>query len=157
MVPRTKTLLRNGFDESSMINMNSSFIAKSLGIENVESYRVGEGDDVAGKARVSFPLEPDCISLISVRGNFQSIPPPQIIMTESSFGKLGSQENSGHPRLLLLKLSRKSWIVTLRITYRSPSWIRKDCFRIICLVRFSQTPTLVLSPNSAIQAQWIES
>ena len=53
-----KTLLRNGFDESSMINMNSSFIAKSLGIENVESYRVGEGEDVAGKARVSFPLEP---------------------------------------------------------------------------------------------------
>ncbi len=53
-----KTLLRNGFDESSMINMNSSFIANSLGIENVESYRVGEGEDVAGKARVSFPLEP---------------------------------------------------------------------------------------------------
>tara|TARA_Y100001980_G_C14512452_1_gene287875 strand:+ start:61 stop:699 length:639 start_codon:yes stop_codon:yes gene_type:complete len=53
-----KTLLTNDFDETSMINRNSSFIAHSLGIEHVESYRVGDGEDVAGKARVAFPLEP---------------------------------------------------------------------------------------------------
>jgi hypothetical protein len=53
-----KTLVKNRFDESSTINKNSDFIANSLGIENVTSYRVGDGMDVAGKAKVSFPLEP---------------------------------------------------------------------------------------------------
>lgn len=53
-----KTLVKNRFDESSTINKNSDFIANSLGIESVTSYRVGDGMDVAGKAKVSFPLEP---------------------------------------------------------------------------------------------------
>ena len=41
-----------------MISDNSDFIASALGVEKVEAYRVGEGEDIGGKARMSFPLEP---------------------------------------------------------------------------------------------------
>ena len=46
------------FDEVDFISNNSNFIASALGIESVEVYRAGEGEDVAGKARTSLPLEP---------------------------------------------------------------------------------------------------
>ena len=53
-----KNLVLGHFDETSVINKNSSFIASSLQIDTVVSYSVGDGEDVAGKAKVSFPLEP---------------------------------------------------------------------------------------------------
>jgi len=53
-----KQLIMSAIDEASVINMNSDFIAHSLGVSSVEAYPAGEGDDVAGKARFAFPLEP---------------------------------------------------------------------------------------------------
>jgi leucyl-tRNA synthetase len=54
----SRYLLSQGIDELGIISANSDFIASALGVENVEAYRVGEGEDVGGKARISFPLEP---------------------------------------------------------------------------------------------------
>ncbi len=53
-----KLLINIGFDESDFIINNADFIASALSIESVSSYRVGDGTDVAGKARVSSPLSP---------------------------------------------------------------------------------------------------
>jgi leucyl-tRNA synthetase len=53
-----KCLINLRFNESEFINDNAEFIANALSIESVFSYEVGEGDDVAGKARVSSPLNP---------------------------------------------------------------------------------------------------
>ena len=53
-----KCLINLRFNESEFINDNAEFIANALSIESVFSYYVGEGDDVAGKARVSSPLNP---------------------------------------------------------------------------------------------------
>ena len=53
-----KCLINLRFNESEFINDNAEFIANALSIESVFSYDVGEGDDVAGKARVSSPLNP---------------------------------------------------------------------------------------------------
>ena len=55
---RSRYLLSEGIDELSIISANSDFIASALGVEDVEAYRVGEGEDVGEKARISFPLEP---------------------------------------------------------------------------------------------------
>ena len=53
-----QSLVSNQFDEVEFIRMNSEFIESALGIGSVEVYRAGEGEDVAGKARTSLPLEP---------------------------------------------------------------------------------------------------
>lgn len=53
-----KTLLLNHLDEVEIINQNSEFLADVLDMKSVTSYFVGEGEDVAGKAKVAFPLEP---------------------------------------------------------------------------------------------------
>ena len=53
-----KTLLINYLDEVEIIHQNSEFLAMALDIESITSYYVGDGEDVAGKARVAFPLEP---------------------------------------------------------------------------------------------------
>ena len=53
-----KTLLLSHLDEAEIINQNSEFLADVLGMKSVTSYFVGDGEDVAGKARVAFPLEP---------------------------------------------------------------------------------------------------
>ena len=53
-----KQLILSVIDEASTINMNSDFIAQALGVSSVEAYPAGEGEDVAGKARFAFPLEP---------------------------------------------------------------------------------------------------
>jgi leucyl-tRNA synthetase len=52
------SMVSSGFDEVQFISENASFIAAALGIESVEVYRAGDGEDVAGKARSSLPLEP---------------------------------------------------------------------------------------------------
>ena len=48
----------SGLDESGVINAAADFIATALDVESVVVYPVGEGEDVGGKARVAFPLEP---------------------------------------------------------------------------------------------------
>ena len=53
-----KSLINLRFNESDFINKNADFIASSLSINTVFSYDVGDGEDVAGKARVSSPLSP---------------------------------------------------------------------------------------------------
>ena len=53
-----KQLIMSAIDEASTINMNSEFIAQALGVTSVEAYHAGEGEDVAGKAKFAFPLEP---------------------------------------------------------------------------------------------------
>ena len=53
-----KVLLLNYLDEVEIINQNSDFLAMALDVESITSYFVGDGEDVAGKARVAFPLEP---------------------------------------------------------------------------------------------------
>ena len=52
------TLVSNDFDEVQFITGNADFISEALEIENVEVYQAGNGEDVAGKARSSLPLEP---------------------------------------------------------------------------------------------------
>ena len=53
-----KSLISGGLDETAVIQENAEFIAASLGVKTVEVYRVGQGEDVGGKARISSPLEP---------------------------------------------------------------------------------------------------
>ena len=53
-----RTLVSGELDETSIIAANSDFIAAALGVSSLEVYPVGEGEDVAGKASVAFPLEP---------------------------------------------------------------------------------------------------
>jgi leucyl-tRNA synthetase len=53
-----RALVSSEYDEIEFLSQNSVFIGAALGIENVEVYRAGEGEDVAGKARTSLPLEP---------------------------------------------------------------------------------------------------
>jgi leucyl-tRNA synthetase len=52
------SLISSKFDESELINNNATFIANALSVDSVVSYKVGDGEDVAGKARVASPLEP---------------------------------------------------------------------------------------------------
>jgi leucyl-tRNA synthetase len=53
-----KSLIKLKFNESDFINNNAAFISNALSVKSVISYDVGKGDDVAGKARVSVPLNP---------------------------------------------------------------------------------------------------
>ena len=53
-----KSLLLEGFDEAAMLDENADFIALALAVESVTVYAVGGGEDVGGKARIAFPLEP---------------------------------------------------------------------------------------------------
>jgi leucyl-tRNA synthetase len=52
------SLISSQFDETNLINNNAIFIANALSVDTVISYKVGDGEDVAGKARVASPLEP---------------------------------------------------------------------------------------------------
>ncbi len=52
------SLISSQFDETELINNNSEFIANALSVDSVISYMVGDGDDIAGKARVASPLDP---------------------------------------------------------------------------------------------------
>jgi leucyl-tRNA synthetase len=53
-----KELIFSGLDEAAVIRENSDFIADALNVSEAESYPVGDGEDVGGKAKISFPLEP---------------------------------------------------------------------------------------------------
>ena len=52
------SLISSQFDETNLINNNAIFIANALSVDSVISYKVGDGEDLAGKARVASPLEP---------------------------------------------------------------------------------------------------
>tara|TARA_Y100001970_G_scaffold106616_1_gene133616 strand:- start:3380 stop:6235 length:2856 start_codon:yes stop_codon:yes gene_type:complete len=53
-----RELIHEGINEVEVIKDNSDFIASALEVESVEVYVAGEDEDVGGKARISFPLEP---------------------------------------------------------------------------------------------------
>ncbi|MGB1458637.1 MAG: class I tRNA ligase family protein, partial [Candidatus Thalassarchaeaceae archaeon] len=53
-----RELILSGIDESEVINSASDFIATVLEVNSVAAYPVGEGEDIGGKARFAFPLEP---------------------------------------------------------------------------------------------------
>jgi leucyl-tRNA synthetase len=53
-----RTLISGGLDETVVIEGSSAFIAAALEVSSLEVYPAGEGDDVAGKASLAFPLEP---------------------------------------------------------------------------------------------------
>ena len=53
-----KELISARVNEVEVIKDNSDFIATSLGVDTVEVFIAGEAEDVGGKARISFPLEP---------------------------------------------------------------------------------------------------
>jgi hypothetical protein len=53
-----RELICEGINEAEVISDNSGFIASALEVESVEVYAAGEDEDVGGKARISFPLEP---------------------------------------------------------------------------------------------------
>jgi len=53
-----RALISEGINEPAVIKENSDFIAAALEVDSVEAYSVGESEDVGGKARISFPLEP---------------------------------------------------------------------------------------------------
>ena len=53
-----REIISKGINEAEVIKNNSDFIASALEVESVEVYAAGEGEDVGGKARISFPLEP---------------------------------------------------------------------------------------------------
>ena len=52
------SLIGSGLNEAEVLSSNSDFLAEALDVQHVSVYPVGEGEDVAGKARVAFPLEP---------------------------------------------------------------------------------------------------
>jgi len=53
-----KALISSRLDEAEVLMANAGFLASALGVERIEVYAVGDGEDVAGKARHSFPLDP---------------------------------------------------------------------------------------------------
>ena len=53
-----RAMVSSEYDEGQFVSENADFIATALGVETIEVYRAGVGEEVAGKARSSFPLEP---------------------------------------------------------------------------------------------------
>ena len=53
-----KRLILDDFDEKEFISSNSQFVADALGLDSIEVYAVGKGEDIGGKAKLSFPLDP---------------------------------------------------------------------------------------------------
>ena len=53
-----RALISEEINEVEVIKENSDFIASALGVDSIEVHSVGESEDVGGKARFAFPLEP---------------------------------------------------------------------------------------------------
>ena len=53
-----KELINSMFDESLFLISNKEFLLAELNLKNIFIYPVGNGEDVAGKAKVAFPLDP---------------------------------------------------------------------------------------------------
>ena len=56
--PDEKGILRAEVDEVATITAATDFLASELGVDSVQVWTAGEGDDVGDKARFAFPLEP---------------------------------------------------------------------------------------------------
>ena len=53
-----KKLIISSLNESEFLRSNEEFLLKELDLQSIFIYAVGEGEDVAGKAKVAFPLDP---------------------------------------------------------------------------------------------------
>jgi len=53
-----RALISSNLDETAVIEANYDFVSTSLEVESIVVYPVGEGEDVGGKAKLSFPLKP---------------------------------------------------------------------------------------------------
>ena len=53
-----KELINSKLKESTFLLSNKEFLLQELDLQNIFIYTVGDGEDVAGKAKVAFPLEP---------------------------------------------------------------------------------------------------
>ena len=53
-----KKLIESSLNESEFLKSNQEFLLKELDLKSISIYSVGEGEDVAGKAKVAFPLDP---------------------------------------------------------------------------------------------------
>ena len=53
-----KELINSTLKESTFLLSNKEFLLQELDLQNIFIYTVGDGEDVAGKAKVAFPLEP---------------------------------------------------------------------------------------------------
>jgi hypothetical protein len=53
-----KKLIISSLNESEFLRSNEEFLLKELDLQSIFIYAVGEGEDVAGKAKVSSPLDP---------------------------------------------------------------------------------------------------
>ncbi len=56
--PEETVLIREGADERAILEPRSQFIAATLGIDTIEVYEAGTGEDAGGKAKFAQPLEP---------------------------------------------------------------------------------------------------
>ena len=56
--PDEKGILRAEVDEVATITAATDFLASELGVDSVQVWTAGEGDDVGDKARFALPLEP---------------------------------------------------------------------------------------------------
>ena len=56
--PDDKGIMRAEVDEVATITAATDFLASELGVDSVQVWTAGEGDDIGGKARFAFPLEP---------------------------------------------------------------------------------------------------
>jgi valyl-tRNA synthetase len=53
-----KKLINSELNESEFLESNKIFLMKELNLQSISIYTAGEGEDVAGKAKVAFPLDP---------------------------------------------------------------------------------------------------
>ena len=53
-----KKLIESSLNESEFLRSNQEFLLEELDLKSIFIYAVGEGEDVAGKAKVAFPLDP---------------------------------------------------------------------------------------------------
>ena len=53
-----RALIETQFDETTFLLKNADFIGRALDIGKVQIHVAGDGEDVAGKAKTSMPLEP---------------------------------------------------------------------------------------------------
>jgi len=56
--PSQKAMIASGLDEATVLAGSAGFICAELGLSALSVHVAGEGEDVGGKARFAFPLEP---------------------------------------------------------------------------------------------------
>jgi leucyl-tRNA synthetase len=56
--PAERNVLKENLNEIEILLDATDFIRTELGVENVNIYAVGDGEDIGGKAKFAFPSEP---------------------------------------------------------------------------------------------------